>query len=153
MADWLAEAIATGDVERVPANMGAVGERINDARRHVHSARRIAESDTTLAIAACHDAIRKALTGHMTARGLRVRRGEGAHRITLDYARRLLAGTISERDLAETNEIRGEYSPLIPPVVAAPTRPVLGRSTKGGKYSPPNLTGPHPWPTASLRLQ
>lgn len=106
MADWLAEAIATGDLERVPANMGAAGERINDARRHVHSARRIAESDTTLAIAACHDAIRKALTGHMTARGLRVRRGEGAHRITLDYARRLLAGTISERDLAEANEIR-----------------------------------------------
>lgn len=106
MADWLAEAIATGDIERVPANMGAAGERLNDARRHVHSARRIAESDTTLAIAACHDAIRKALTGHMSARGLRVRRGEGTHRITLDYARYQLAGTISESDLVEANEIR-----------------------------------------------
>lgn len=106
MADWLAEAIATGDVERVPANMGAAGERINDARRHVHSARRIAESDTTLAIAACHDAIRRALTGHMSAQGLRVRRGEGAHRIALDYARHQLAGTVSESDLVEANEIR-----------------------------------------------
>ncbi len=62
MADWLAEAITTGDVERVPANMGAAGEPINDAKRHAHSARSIAESDTTLAIAACHNAIRKAPT-------------------------------------------------------------------------------------------
>jgi len=70
-ANWLREAIALGDLERVAPNMGAAGERINDARRHIRSARAIAEDDITLAIAACHDAIRKALTAHMTAAGYR----------------------------------------------------------------------------------
>ena len=69
-ADWLAEAIATRDLERVKANMGAAGERVNDARRHVRSARLLAEDDTTLAMAACHDAIRKAVAAHMAAKAL-----------------------------------------------------------------------------------
>lgn len=110
MADWLAEAIATRDVERVKANMGAAGERVNDARRHLRSARILAEDDTTLAIAACHDAIRKAVTGHMSANGLRVRSGEGAHRIVLEYARSQLADAISAEDLDEANEIRQDRS-------------------------------------------
>lgn len=86
--------------------MGAAGERINDARRHVRSARLLAEDDSTLAIAACHDAIRKALTGHMAARGLRVRGTEGAHKRTLDYARSELAGLISEDDFDEADALR-----------------------------------------------
>lgn len=106
MADWLAEAIATRDVERIRANMGAAGERVNDARRHVRSARLLADDDTTLAIAACHDAIRKAVTGHMAANGLRPRGGEGAHRVVLDYAAQQLGGVITEDDLVEANEIR-----------------------------------------------
>jgi hypothetical protein len=87
---WLTEAEATRDVERVAGSMAAAGERINDARRHVRSARRLADDDPTLAIAACHDAIRKAITAHMTAAGLRPRGGEGAHRKVLDYARHQL---------------------------------------------------------------
>ena len=105
-SDWLAEAIATRRIERVKANMGAAGERVNDARRHVASARKLAESDTTLAMSACHDAIRKAVVGHMSANGLRVRSGEGARRLTIDYARRELAGVISASDLVDANEIR-----------------------------------------------
>ena len=106
MADWLAEALATRDLERVKPNMGAAGERVNDARRHVRSARLLAEDDTTLAMAACHDAIRKSVTGHMAANGLRARGGEGAHRIVLDYARHQLVDVISEDDLVEANDIR-----------------------------------------------
>ena len=59
--DWLVEAIATRDLEKVNANMGAAGERVNDARQHVRSARVLSEEDTPLAIAACHDAIRKSV--------------------------------------------------------------------------------------------
>ncbi len=103
---WLSDAIATRDLDRVTANMAAAGERVNDARRHVRSARALADDDTPLAIAACHDAIRKALTAHMPAKGLRPRGGEGAHRIVLDYARHALGGCISDDDLAEANEIR-----------------------------------------------
>ena len=40
----------------------------------------------TLAVSACHDAIRKAITAHLVASGLRPRGGDGAHRIVLRYA-------------------------------------------------------------------
>ena len=53
-------------------------------------------------MAACHDAIRKAITAHMLANGLRPRGGEGAHRIVLDYARSQLADLVDEDDLEET---------------------------------------------------
>ena len=53
-----------------------------------------------------HDAIRKTVTAHMAAVGLRVRSGDGAHRITLDYARNQLAGIVEHDDLVEADEIR-----------------------------------------------
>ena len=104
--EWLAEALATRDLERVRASMASAGERINDARRHIRSARLLADDDTTLAIAACHDAIRKAVTAHMAANGVRARGGEGAHRITLDYARHTLGGRIEVDDIEEAQQIR-----------------------------------------------
>ena len=103
---WLAEAVALADLERVTPDMAAAGERVNDARRHIRSARIIADDDVTLAISACHDAIRKAITAHMTASGYRARGGEGAHRIVLNYARSQLAGTISADDLDEADSLR-----------------------------------------------
>ena len=103
---WLADAIATRDLDRLKPNMAAAGDRVNDARRHVRSARQLADDDPTLAMAACHDAIRKAITAHMAAAGLRPRGGEGAHRIVLDYARHQLADVISTDDLAEAAAIR-----------------------------------------------
>ena len=65
---WLAEALATKDLEKVQANMPVAGIRIGDARNHVRSARTLAGDDPALAIAACHDAIRKAVTAHMIRR-------------------------------------------------------------------------------------
>lgn len=105
-SEWFTEALATRDIERVEPNMGAAGERVNDARRHIRSARLLAEDDPTLAVAACHDAIRKALTAHMAARGLRPRGGEGAHRIVLDYARHELTAALSPDVVDEADEIR-----------------------------------------------
>ena len=87
--------------------MGAAGERVNDARRHVASARKLAESDTTLAMSACHDAIRKAVVGHMSANGLRVRTGEDTHRLTLDYARNLLSNSRIAVFAQATPQVRG----------------------------------------------
>jgi hypothetical protein len=109
-ATWLREAIATRDLERVTSNMAAAGDRVNDARQHVRSARLLADDDTPLAMAACHDAIRKSITAHMLANGLRPRGGEGAHRIALDYARTQLADVIDESDLDEAKEIRQDRS-------------------------------------------
>jgi len=42
----------------------------------------------------------------MTAKGLRVRGTEGAHKRTLDYARRELAGLLIEDDLEDADELR-----------------------------------------------
>ncbi|HET6918460.1 MAG TPA: hypothetical protein VFI46_03235 [Jiangellaceae bacterium] len=68
---WLCDAVATRDLERLTPNMAAAGDRINDARRHIRSARTIVGDDHTLALATCHDAIRKAITAHMAALGYR----------------------------------------------------------------------------------
>ena len=103
---WLTEALATRDLDRIQPNMAAAGERVNDARRHVRSARLIAADDPTLAIAACHDAIRKAITAHMAAAGLRPRSGEGTHRLVLEYARQRLADVITTDDLTDADDIR-----------------------------------------------
>lgn len=105
-AQWLTEALATRDLDRLKPNMAAGGERINDARRHIRSARSLADRDATLAISACHDAIRKAITGHMAASGYRPRPGEGAHRVVLDYARTQLAAVIDAGDLTDADAIR-----------------------------------------------
>lgn len=103
---WLRDALATRDLERLKPNKGAAGERINDARRHVASARLLAGSDVTLGLAACHDAIRKAITAAMGASGYRARRGEGTHKIVLDYARHELAGIVAAEDLDDAERIR-----------------------------------------------
>jgi hypothetical protein len=103
---WLTEAIVTARIDRVTANVGAAGERITDARRHIASARSLADSDTTLALSACHDAIRKAITGHMVANGVRPKSGDGAHRIVLEYCRHELAAVISSEDVDSADSIR-----------------------------------------------
>ena len=103
---WLTEAIAVRDLERVPRDINAAAERINDALRHVRSARKVGDDDVTLGISACHDAIRKAITAHMVASGLRPRGGEGAHRIVLQYARNELATVIDAADIDDADALR-----------------------------------------------
>ncbi len=58
---WLSESLATRDLERVKPDMAAAGHRINEAASHVRSARTLAKDDVTVAMSACHDAIRKAI--------------------------------------------------------------------------------------------
>ena len=86
--------------------MGAAGERINDARRHIASARSLADTDPTLALSACHDAIRKAITGHMVANGCRPKSGDGAHRVVLEYGEHELADVVEADDLDAADSIR-----------------------------------------------
>jgi len=62
--------------------------------------------DPALAIAACHDAIRKTVTAYMVASGLRPRAGKGAHRIVLLYARHMLGNVVTEDDLTDAEGIR-----------------------------------------------
>lgn len=103
---WLSEALATRDLERVKPDMAAAGHRINEAASHVRSARTLAKDDVTLAMSACHDAIRKAIAAHMSANGLRARSGDGAHRIINNYARHQLENVITAADLDDADSIR-----------------------------------------------
>ena len=57
-------------------------------------------------MSACHDAIRKAITAHLAANGLRARSGDGAHRIINNYARHQLADVITTTDLDDADSIR-----------------------------------------------
>lgn len=64
---------------------------LRQARRHVRSARVLAEVDdedldVEQIIDACHAAVRKALAAHMNAAGVRVASGTDAHhRVTIEY--------------------------------------------------------------------
>ncbi len=60
----------------------------------------------TLEITACHDAVRKAITAHMTANGYRPRNGNGAHRIVLQYARSQLDAVLTSADIERADALR-----------------------------------------------
>ncbi len=106
VAHWLAEAVTTRDLDRIAADMSAAGTRVNDARAVVKAARSITDVSPTLAIAGCHDASRKAITAHMVASGYRPRKGDGAHRIVLEYARVVLASVLIQDDLDALDGLR-----------------------------------------------
>ncbi len=90
---------------------------MNDARRHLASAATVAESDPRLAVAAAHDAIRKAITAYMDAGRLRAQGGEGARAVVIEYARYALANHLDEATLNAADGLRAlrnqaEYSDL-----------------------------------------
>lgn len=105
-AAWISEAIVTGRLQRLRPSMSAAGEMINRAREHLRSAQVIAASDPTLAITACHDAARQAVTAHMRAAGYRPANEAGAHRFVVEYAHVVLNNVISHDDISKLDELR-----------------------------------------------
>ena len=102
----MAEALATGRLQRLRPSMAASGEMINRARAHVRSAGLIAATDPTLAVSACHDAARQAFSAHLRAAGYRVASEAGAHRLIVEYAEIVLAGVISDKDVLALDDLR-----------------------------------------------
>jgi len=88
------EMITLGYLERIALNPSVVAEWINEASRHLRSATLLANDDPRLAYAACHDAIRKALTGVLAHRGLRPKGGEGAHARIIEWGTVALAADV-----------------------------------------------------------
>lgn len=103
---WTAEALATGRLQRLRPSMPAAGDLVNRARMHLRSAGLIADNDPTLAMSACHDAARQAISAHMRATGYRATAEAGAHRLVIEYASVVLAGVISEDDVVALDELR-----------------------------------------------
>lgn len=78
--------LAAKKIREVAPDPETARAEIDVARRHIASAETIMASDSTLAFTALYDAIRKAISAHMRARGYRVTRGPGAHAKTGEYA-------------------------------------------------------------------
>lgn len=90
---------------------------LNDAKTHLESAAKLVSSDPRLAVAAAHDAIRKAITAHMDASCLRTQGDNGAHAVVVEYARYALGDHIDQTTLDKADGLRSlrheaEYSDL-----------------------------------------
>ncbi len=103
---WLTDALATGKVSRVKPNSARSNDLLIQTQRHVVSARSLADSDPTLALAACHDAVRKAIDADAGANGLRFENIAGSHRTTLDSAATQLEGAVADDDLRDADRLR-----------------------------------------------
>ena len=101
-----ADLMATRSLQKVRRNPAATAAWVNDAVRHVSSAKALARTDPRLAYAACHDAIRKALTGLLADRGFRPSGGEGSHLRVQEWGELALAGTVDDDTLAAMDLVR-----------------------------------------------
>lgn len=78
--------LSGGGLERVTPDTETARQEVEAARRHVESAHTIAEADPTAAFAIGYDAMRKAISAHMRASGVRVKKGPAHHQRTGAYA-------------------------------------------------------------------
>ncbi len=98
------EMVALGQLDRVAVNPDVVGDWVNEASRHLRSAALLAEVDPRLAYSACHDAIRKVLTGLLAERGLRPKGGEGGHARVVEWGTVALGDDV-ERDVLDAIDL------------------------------------------------
>lgn len=97
-------------LERVEADPGAAQQALAEAAKHADSAELIANDDPNGAFQLAYDAGRKAVMAHMRRAGVRVRRGEGGHATTADYAAAAIDPTLGERlDRMRRRRSRSEY--------------------------------------------
>jgi hypothetical protein len=103
-----------GRMEKVEADPSAARDKLEDAKRHLDSAARIADSDPAGAYALLYDAARKSIDAHMLSVGYRVSKSRlGAHEATARYAAAVLGegGGDDARhlDRMRRNRNRSEY--------------------------------------------
>ncbi len=75
-----------GAIDTVEPDASTAHQELDSARRHLVSAMLIAGDDPAAAFAVGYDAIRKAISAHLRARGYRVAKGAGYHQRTGEYA-------------------------------------------------------------------
>lgn len=95
-----------GRVREVPADRETALGELEIAQRHVASARLLLDADPTLSFVALYDAMRKAISAHMRANGLRVTGGPGQHMKVGEYARAALEHLDIDDHLAEFDTLR-----------------------------------------------
>lgn len=117
-ADDIAALIAARVVEEVAADGRAARRNLLAAEAHLKAAATIASDDPTGAFALAYDAIRKAISAHMSANGLRVTSRPGSHQRTGRYARAALDAHEIDEHLSAFDDLRRvrnktEYDALI----------------------------------------
>ena len=114
----LDELVADGVIDQVASDPETARIELEQARLHVESAGEIAERDPVAAFAIGYDAIRKALSAHMRARGYRVTKGKGHHARTGRYAIAAIDDARVDEHLEAFDELRqlrnqSEYDALL----------------------------------------
>ena len=114
----LQELLADGALERVAADGETARQELDTARRHVETARAIADADPTAAFAVGYDAMRKAISAHMRAAGYRVARRQGHHHWTGRYASAAIGGEDVAAHIEAFDDLRqlrnqSEYDALL----------------------------------------
>lgn len=110
----IADLVRADRLERVPADPPTARASLEEARRHLASARLVATADPNGAYALLYDAARKALSAHMLASGFRATVRPRAHEAVGLYALEALAShsgaaSVGHFDRMRRNRNRTEY--------------------------------------------
>lgn len=101
------ELVTGGRIELVPADVRAAAALLDEAARHLTSAGAIASTDPNGAYSLLYDAVRKAVTAHMLARGYRVASGRlGGHEAVVRYAEASLSEGPYSEHVAQLDRMR-----------------------------------------------
>jgi hypothetical protein len=104
--------LAGRGIERVPADAAAAAASVEEATKHLASARAILATDANGAYQLLYDAARKAVAAHMLSRGYRARNVAGARATVAQYAAAALTahtGSAKELDRLRRRRNRSEY--------------------------------------------
>jgi hypothetical protein len=104
--DDIRQLLAEGAIEQVEPDPETAAEELAVARSHLTSAELISDQDPSGAFALGYDAMRKAISAHMRARGYRVTKGPGHHFRTGRYALAALDGLGAQEHVEAFDDLR-----------------------------------------------
>lgn len=102
----VADLVRQGRIERVTPDVVAAWGRLREAKTHLASTEKLANSDPILAYLALYDAARKAITAHMQANGYRATNRAGAHQAVGLYAEATLGSSTAARHIKAFDRMR-----------------------------------------------
>ena len=112
----VADLMAAGRVQSVPADSAAAKLRLSKAEQHLMTAARLLGQDNEVAYGSLYDAARKAVTAHMLAHGLRASGTTGAHAAVGIYAIERVpdpTGSVHEFQRIRRRRNKSEYDDMV----------------------------------------
>jgi DNA integrity scanning protein DisA with diadenylate cyclase activity len=104
--DDIRQLLADRAIEQVEPDAETAAEELAVARNHLKSAELISDQDPSGAFAMGYDAMRKAISAHMRARGYRATKGPGRHYRTGRYALAALDSLDAEEHVEAFDDLR-----------------------------------------------